>query len=149
MDRLVEFTSNHVLLSIGLTLSFFMLLFSELQRKARGLTSVEPPDAVKLINADAVVIDLRSPEAFAKGHIVNAKNIPFDQLDGQSAKLEGMKAQTIVAVCEAGTTSNRVVERLRKTGIESVYGLRGGMSAWSQAGLPVVGAKKTSKKKKG
>lgn len=147
MDRLVEFTSNHVLLSIGLVLSFFMLLFSELQRKARGLTSVEPPDVVKLINADAVVIDLRSPEAFAKGHIVNAKNIPFDELDGQNAKLEGMKTHTIVAVCEAGTTSNRVVDRLRKSGIEKVYGLRGGMSAWSQAGLPVVGAKKTKKKK--
>jgi rhodanese-related sulfurtransferase len=147
MDRLVEFTSNHVLLAIGLVLSFFMLIFSELQRKARGLTSVEPPDAVKLINADALVIDVRSAEAFAKGHIVNAKNIPFDELDAQNAKLEGMKAQTIVAVCDAGTTSNRVVERLRKAGIDNAYGLRGGMSAWLQAGLPVVGGKKIKKKK--
>lgn len=146
MDRYLEFASNHVLLSIGLVLSFFMLLFSELQRKARGLTSVEPQDAVKLINADAVVIDVRSPEAFSKGHIVNAKNIPFDELDAQSAKLDGMKAQTIVAVCDAGTTSTKVVDRLRKTGVEHVYGLRGGMSAWSQAGLPVVGGKKIKKK---
>lgn len=125
-----------------------MLVFSELQKKARGLTSVEPPDAVKLINADAVVIDVRSAEAFAKGHIVNAKNIPIDELDAQNSKLESMKAQTIVAVCDAGTTSNRVVERLRKSGIDNAYGLRGGMSAWSQAGLPVVGGKKIKKKKK-
>lgn len=146
MDRYLEFASNHVLLSVGLVLSFFMLLFSELQRKARGLTSLEPPDVVKLINADAVVIDLRSAEAYAKGHIVNAKNMPFDELDASSGKLDSMKTKTIVAVCESGTTSNRAVERLKKAGIEKVYGVRGGMSAWSQAGLPVVGGKKIKKK---
>lgn len=146
MDRYLEFAANHVLLTTGLVLSFFMLVFSELQRKARNLTSVEPAEVVKLINADAVVVDLRSPEAFAKGHIVNAKNIPIDELDAQRNKLESMKAQAIVAVCDAGTTANRAIERLRKAGIEKVYGLRGGMSAWSQAGLPVVGGKKLKKK---
>lgn len=146
MDRYLEFASNHVILSIGLVLSFFILLFSELQRKARGLTSLEPTDVVKLINADASVIDVRSPEAYGKGHIVNAKNIPFDQIDAQSAKLDSMKSQTIVVVCDAGTTSTKVVDRLRKSGVEKVFGLRGGMSAWSQAGLPVVGGKKVKKK---
>ncbi|NIO39799.1 MAG: rhodanese-like domain-containing protein, partial [Burkholderiales bacterium] len=60
----------------ALLFSFFLLVFTELRRKAQGITNVEPQDAVKLINADAVVLDLRSGEAFARGHIVNAKNIP-------------------------------------------------------------------------
>lgn len=147
MDRYIEFASNHALLATGLVLSFFMLVFTELQRKARGLTSVEPPDAVKLINSDAVVIDLRSADAFATGHIVNAKNIPFDELQANAEKLEKLKANPIVAVCDAGTTSARAADRLRKSGIEKVYGLRGGMKAWSEAGLPVVGGKKSRKKR--
>ena len=41
---------------------------------------------MKLINADAVVLDLRSSEAFARGHIVNAKNIPSDELTDNQEK---------------------------------------------------------------
>ncbi len=146
MDRYIEFASNHVILSLGLMLSFFLLVFTELQRKARGLTSVEPPEAVKLMNADAIVIDMRSPEAFASGHIVNAKNIPADELQAGSAKLENLKSKPAIVVCDAGTASARAVDQLRKSGMEKVYGLKGGMTAWSQAGLPVVGGKKSRKK---
>jgi rhodanese-related sulfurtransferase len=78
MDRYLEFAANHTLLVAALLFSFFLLVFTELKRKASGAVNVEPQDAVRLINNDAIVLDLRSPEAFAKGHIVNAKNIPLD-----------------------------------------------------------------------
>jgi rhodanese-related sulfurtransferase len=39
------------------------------------------------------------------------------------------------------------VTALRESGFESAYGLKGGMAAWSQAGMPVVTAKKTKSKK--
>jgi len=48
-----------------------------------------------------------------------------------------------------GGSSNKAVDSLRKTGFESVYGLKGGMTAWTQAGLPVVTGKKTKSKGKG
>ena len=43
-------------------------------------------------------------------------------------------------------TSKKALETLRKSGFESVYDLKGGMNAWSQAGLPVVTGKKTKSK---
>ena len=52
-------------------ISFFLLVFSELRRKASGLVNVDASDAVKLINNDAIVLDIRSADAFARGHIVN------------------------------------------------------------------------------
>jgi len=146
MDRYLEFAANHSLLVSGLVFSFFVLVFTELRRKAGGLTHIEPTEAVRLINADATVIDLRSPEAFARGHIVNAKNIPIDELDASTDKLERLKSKPILAVCDAGMTSTRAVNSLRKTGIESVYGLKGGLNAWTQASLPLVAARKTGKK---
>ena len=146
MAQILEFAGNHAILATMLMFSFFLLMFTELRSKARGLTSVDPQAAVQLINADAVVLDLRSPDAFARGHIVNARNIPFEELSANREKIEKMKSKSIVAVCDAGTTSSRVVDSLRKSGLESVYGLKGGIAAWTQANLPLVTAKKTKKK---
>lgn len=147
MDKVLEFTSNHTLLVLALMISFFVVVFSEIRRKASGMVNVEPIAAVQLINNDAVVIDLRSIDAFSKGHIVSARNIPSDELDAKMSQLTSLKSKTIVAVCEAGTTSTKAVNTLRTAGFESVYGLKGGMSGWSQAGLPVVTGKKTKARK--
>ena len=146
MDKILEFTSNHVLLVSTLMISFFLLVFSELRRKASGLINVEAGDAVNLINNDAVVIDIRSADAFARGHIVNARNIPSDELDARLDQLKKHKTTPIIAVCDNGITSTRAVNTLRKAGFESVYGLKGGMNGWSQSGLPVVTGKKTKTK---
>ncbi|HET6628538.1 MAG TPA: rhodanese-like domain-containing protein [Woeseiaceae bacterium] len=147
MEQYLEFTANHPLLVGALLLSFFLVIFSELRRKARGVTTLEPQEAVKLMNADAVVIDLRSAEAFARGHIVNARNIPVDELPEKRDVIEKYKSRPIVAVCDAGLTSNSTVAKLRKSGHENVFGLRGGINAWKQASLPLVTSKKTKKKK--
>ena len=147
MNKIMEFTGNNTLLVVALMISFFLVIFTELRRKASSLVNVEPSDAVKLMNNDAIVIDLRSAAAFALGHIVNAKNIPSDELDSKMAQLEQHKANSIVAVCDAGVTSTKAVNTLRTAGFESVYGLKGGMAGWTQAGLPVVTGKKTKAKK--
>ncbi len=146
MDKFLEFTGNHVLLVAALMISFFVLIFSELRRKAGGLVNVEAGDAVKLINNDGLVVDIRSVEAFARGHIVNARNIPNDELDARIDQLDQYKTTPIVAVCDSGATTTSVVNKLRGAGFESVFGLKGGMAGWGQAGLPVVTGKKTRSK---
>lgn len=147
MDRIVEFTNEHMLLVFGLVVSFFVLVFSELRRKASSLVNIEATDAVKLINNDAAVIDIRNVEAFSSGHIAGARNIPMDQLEAKKSQVEKLKSKPIVAVCDAGITTTKVVDNLRKAGFENVYGLKGGMNGWTQAGLPVVTSKKTKSKK--
>ncbi len=143
MDRYLEFAGNHPLLMLALLVSFFLLVFSELRRKASGLINVEAAEAVKLINGDAVVFDIRSIDAHARGHIVNAKSIPFEELPGRMDSLAAYKDKPIITVCDAGMTSNRAVKSLREAGFEKAFGLKGGMAAWSQEGLPVVTGKKT------
>lgn len=147
MDRLLEFAGNHTLLVFALVTSFLLVVFTELRRKATGMLAVGPIDAVKLINNDAVVLDMRSAESYSRGHIVGARNVPMDELDGHLDKLARFKNKPVVAVCDAGITSSKAVTRLRNSGFESVYNLKGGMNAWGQAGLPVVSGKKTKSKK--
>ena len=146
MDRLVEFSGNHALLVLALLVSFFLLLATELRRKASGLTNIEPLAAVSLINSEAVVIDLRNAEAYSRGHIVNARNIPFDEFDVNRDRVGKLKGKSVIAVCDTGISSTKAVGLLRKSGFENVFGLKGGMSAWSAAGLPVVTGKKTKSK---
>ena len=47
MDSYLEFAGNHVLLVSALMLSAMVVIFTELARKARGVTSIEPQEAVK------------------------------------------------------------------------------------------------------
>ncbi len=148
MDNILEFTGNHPLLVFFLMISIFVVIFAELRRKASGLILVDPVAAVQLINNDGIVIDLRSVESYVRGHIVNARNIPFDEFAAKKNKIAKFKNRSIIAVCDAGTSSAKAVDSLRKTGFESVYGLKGGMNAWTEAGMPVVSAKKTKSKNK-
>jgi len=143
----MEFAGNHTLLVFALVTSLLLAVFTELRRKATGIMAVQPTDAVKLINNDAVVLDMRSAESFSRGHIVGARNVPMDELDGHLEKLARFKSKPVVAVCDAGITSSKAVNTLRNSGFESVYNLKGGMNAWGQAGLPVVSGKKTKSKK--
>ena len=148
MDRIFEFAGNHTLLVAGLLGSFFLAVFYELRQKANGLINVEASDAVRLINNDALVLDLRSAESYGRGHIVNARNLTADEVDTRVPGLAPDKSKPVVAVCDNGISSNRSVMALRKMGYESVYGLKGGMNGWIQAGLPVVTGKKTKTKNK-
>jgi len=148
METYLEFASNHQFLVSALLFSFFFLIFFELRRKSQEVAQIEPQAAVQLINAEAVVIDLRSAEAFSRGHIVNAKNIQLDELEMDKKKLSKLAKKPILTVCEAGMNSTRTVNKLRKSGIERVYGLKGGMAAWTQANLPLVTGKKTKRKNK-
>jgi rhodanese-related sulfurtransferase len=149
MDKFLEFAGNNTLLVLALMISFFVLVFTELRRKASGLVAIDPTAAVSLINNndDAVVIDLRNAESFARGHIVNAKNVPLDELDARKDVVAKFKNKPVVAVCDSGGSSNKAVASLRQSGFENIYGLKGGMVAWGQAGLPVVTGKKTKSKK--
>ena len=146
MERFLEFTGNHPLLVTLLVGSFLFAVFYELRRKASGLINIDASEAVRLMNNNAVVVDLRSAEAYGRGHIVGARNIAPDEVETKLSSLASDKSKPIVAVCENGISAKRTVSLLRTRGFESVYNLKGGMSGWAADGLPVVTGKKTKSK---
>lgn len=89
------------------------------------------------VNQGALLVDLRTQEEFASGHIVGAKNIPFDTLDKQINRL-GDKDNNIVFYCNAGLQSSKIVTKLRKDGYTDVKHLKGGIATWRADSLPVV-----------
>lgn len=137
MDQLLEFVSNNTLLAAGTVAMALAVIFNELRIKASGLTAIPPIQAVRLINGGAKVVDVRDKEHFGKGHIIDAVNIPEAELAaGLDAKLK--KAKAVVVVCDTGGKSGHVVAKLRKSGVETVFSLQGGLGAWQRENLPVV-----------
>jgi rhodanese-related sulfurtransferase len=138
MAQLVEFTGNHVLLITGLFASLLAVMFYELRMRAQGVTHVSAADAVRLINKGALVIDVRKPEEFGAGHIVNARNVPLERVQKDDDAISKNKSKILLAVCADGASSGRAAGALRKAGYENAFSLKGGLSGWRADNLPLV-----------
>ena len=138
MEQLAEFAGNHVILTFALIGALGLVIASELLIKAQGLTHVSPGDAVKLINRSAVIIDVRSPEAYGDGHIANARNMELASLEADPDGIKKKKDKVLLAVCETGLTSGKAAAILRKAGFENSFSLRGGIQAWRAENLPLA-----------
>jgi rhodanese-related sulfurtransferase len=64
--------------------------------------------------------------------------LPLSQLTSQLATLEKAKSTPIIVVCQAGMSAQGAAKQLLKAGFSQVAVLRGGMSKWLEASLPVV-----------
>jgi rhodanese-related sulfurtransferase len=83
------------------------------------------------------LLDVRTPAEFARGHVEGARSVPVTALRERLPGL-GLDAGTVVvAICLSAHRSPPAVRLLRAAGLEARQ-LRGGMIAWSSAGLPTV-----------
>ena len=138
MGQLLEFAGRHALLVGGFVAALLTALFYELWLRSRTLTNVSSADAVRLINKGAIVIDVRKPEEFGAGHIVNARNIAYDRIQQGDDALTKFKNKVLLTVCDSGAASNRAASVLRKAGIANVFSLRNGLTGWRADNLPLV-----------
>jgi rhodanese-related sulfurtransferase len=115
-----------------------MLLWPLIRNRSSG-ASVSPLEATLLINReDAMVLDVREPAEWSKGHIPNARHIPLGQVAQRIGELDKFKSKPIIVSCATGSRSGSVCGTLRKAGFEKVFNLAGGLPAWEQAGQPVT-----------
>ena len=138
MDQLVEFANHHPLLIGGLFASWVAVMFYELRLRAGGITHVTAADAVRLINKGALVIDVRKPEEFQAGHIVNARNVALDRLNGDEDSIAKKKDKVLLTVCDNGGLSGKAAGLLRKAGYPNAFSLKGGIGGWRADNLPLV-----------
>lgn len=115
-----------------------MLLWPLIRNRSSG-ASLTPLEATLMINRDdAMVLDVREPAEWSKGHIPNARHIPVGQVEQRLGELERFKNKPIIVSCATGARSSSVCGTLRKAGFEKVFSLAGGLPAWEQAGQPLT-----------
>jgi len=133
----MEFITKNIFLIVIAAVSGGMLLWP-LLRKGTGGPWVNTLQATQLMNRDdALVVDLRPADEFAKGHILGARSIPLADLARRSGELDKHKAKPVIVHCGDGNRADGGIALLRKLGFANVVNLSGGYTAWQQAGLPV------------
>jgi phage shock protein E len=86
--------------------------------------------AQELVQGGARLVDVRTPEEFAAGHIAGAINVPLQQLDARVNELQP-KDGALVVYCRSGRRSAEAASLLAAAGFNSVYDL-GPMSRWPE-----------------
>ena len=85
-----------------------------------------------------VIVDVRLPKEWMALRIGMIVNLPINQLDVLSSKLD--PKQKVLAVCNSAYRSNMAAGILERKGFKYVSSLDGGSEAWIKAGYPVYGA---------
>ncbi len=85
-----------------------------------------------------VLIDVRTPDEFASGHIEGAKNMNlFDaSFESEIQKLD--KSKTYLLYCRSGNRSGKAMGKMKAAGIPRIYNLNGGVKSWGGAGMKLV-----------
>ncbi len=133
----IQFLQDNLLL-VGLAIvTGGMLLWSFISGKVSGIPQADTLEATRLINQDALVLDVREDNEYAAGHIPHARHIPLGQLGSRLKELEKFKDKPILVTCRSGQRSLRACHLLKKQGFEKASNQAGGILAWEQANLPV------------
>ena len=85
-----------------------------------------------------LVLDVRTPEEFAAGHLDKALNISHDRLADQLPQIQQYAATPVLLYCRSGNRAAKAAEVLAKAGFTNLHHLTGDMQGWEAAGLPVV-----------
>ena len=87
-----------------------------------------------VLDAGAVLLDVREPEEWEAGHAPGARHLPLGQVPDRMGELD--RTVPIVVVCRAGSRSALATEWLSTAGFDAAN-LMGGMQEWAHAGRPV------------
>ncbi len=136
--QLVEFITTHWILCTLMLLALLLLLQQEWRHRSVGIANLTPEQAVQWMNQQqAVVVDIRTEVAFAKGHVLGAINLENENLPKKMQHLEKYRQRPLIIVCQAGQTALRAAQLLREKGFKA-FVLGGGLQQWTLNGLPLV-----------
>ncbi len=79
------------------------------------------PNFRDLLDAGAVIIDVRSPQEYDNGHIRGSKNIPLNILKSRAGNIKTWD-QAVITVCRSGARSAQAKSILKSQGIEVYNG---------------------------
>ena len=82
-----------------------------------------------------MLLDVRTAEEYAEGHIKGAVLIPVQELEQRISEVP--KDKQVYVYCRSGVRSARASNMLVKAGYTRIENVQGGFTAWEDAGYPV------------
>ena len=94
------------------------------------------PESLHSNGFDGLILDVRSAEEFAEGHVPGALNVPHSRIASHLATL-GSIQQPVLVYCRSGRRAGIALETLTDLGFKQLYHLDGDMQAWQSDSLPI------------
>jgi rhodanese-related sulfurtransferase len=92
----------------------------------------------KITEPGVIVLDVRTPEEFASGHIEGALNIDFNSGNFANEITRLNPSETYAVYCRSGSRSGQATSIMHKAGFHDVSNLNGGVIDWTNDGLPLA-----------
>lgn len=99
------------------------------------IPTIPANEANRLIGEGAILIDIRSPDEYARERIPNARLHPLSQITANSI---GSDAPAVIFHCRSGFRTTANAATLASAAICRAYILEGGLEAWRDTGLPTI-----------
>jgi rhodanese-related sulfurtransferase len=133
----VNFILDHLPTVAIAAISGGALLWLSLAPRGR---QASPLQVTQMINRGkgTVVVDVRSADEYAGGHLRDAKHLPLADLSNRIGELDKTKVKTVIVVDQSGNRAAKAERQLKTAGFEDIYSLEGGIAAWTAAGLPLT-----------
>lgn len=112
---------------------------SPAETAAAAVPDVTREELLALLERDAVplLLDVRTAEEFARGHIGRARNISHEQIGDRLDEIGEFKERRVVLYCRSGRRAGIAASVLREAGFTDLAHLDGDMNGWLETGLPV------------
>jgi len=133
----VNFILDHLPIVAVAVISGAALLWTSLTPRGRLASTMQVTQMINRGKTTAV-IDVRTADEFAVGHLRDAKNIPLADLGARVGELDKVKIKTVIVVDQNGSRAAKAERLLKTAGFADIYSLEGGIAAWTAAGLPVT-----------
>jgi hydroxyacylglutathione hydrolase len=137
-----ELEAAELLASIGVGVRGFldggMTAWRSEERAIRRIELIDPDGLAERLTDDSelLVVDVRDPDEFARGHIPGSVHLPYGQLMQRLEELP--RDRPIATVCSGGKRSGLAASLLQREGFEDVVHVgHGGVESWGRAGHPV------------
>ncbi|GAA6204804.1 MULTISPECIES: rhodanese-like domain-containing protein [Thalassotalea] len=140
MEQFSSFLASHPMLSAAWVGIFIAIIVTTIRIKMSPIKQLSPQEVTFTMNRDnGIVLDIRAEKDFKNSHIIDSKHISAEKLKNNDfSALEKYKDKPIIVVCAAGITASKAADQLLKAGFTKASLLKGGLNAWTGAGLPVV-----------
>ncbi len=113
-----------------------IIVLNYVQTRYREVSSRE---AAELIKKDQpVILDVRTPGEYSRGHLQNAVLVPVQQLQARLGDLAGYKDREILVYCATGNRSTVASKILIDNGFKQIVNMRHGIYDWSQKNYPLT-----------
>ncbi len=102
-------------------------------------TTIGAAELMSRIEAETAptILDVRTPEEFAAGHVPGAINIPYTELEKRYSEMELEGSDELVVYCQSGRRAAIAEAALSELGFTNVRDLEGHIAAWKEAERPL------------